>query len=893
MRGEPVTLVGRDEQVRLLTEAVRGAGPSAVVVLGEPGIGKTALLEAAADAAPGRALRIRGVESEHDLPYAALHRFVRPLLPGLDRLPARQQAALRQVFGLDEAGSPPDRLLVGLAALTLVSSYADDGPVLLLVDDAHWIDHASLEVLGFLARRLDGEPVTLLAAARGTVAPAPLGRDLLHLVLTPLGDDDAAALLEQQPNPPRGAARCQVLQLAAGNPLALSELSKSCRRQESWPTVAPPLSDRLEAVFADQLASLPPRTRDFLLRAAIAEGTDCTEQDPEVCVPAEEAGLITIDHEGVTFRHSLIRSAVYQAASPTDRRRAHQKAAAASDDPDRRAWHQAAAAVGPDAEVAKALEATAERSAHRGAYQAAVAALRRAARLSPEQGERGRLLALAAQRAVFGCDFGEVAELAAEAAALLENEAVRTELGLLEGWTLTMTGQFEAAFAKLMGHTESISRVAPGLAVRALHTAANVAYLTGNETFRQDVLRALPHVVDDPDDSRTLFLWASVDPLAGRARLLPHLTPALLESGSDLRALTMVGTAASYLDETGVAGAALAKLLDREHAAAIPARGNITDIVRAGVQFVTGQWDPCADTLAASRAATAESDAPLELAYLLVQQAQLAAVRGATDEARRTVTEALRLAPHPGAGSLAVRARWAAGLAAVADGDQAAAYAQLRHAFTTLGTPVHFRESYYVLPDLAAVAVRTGHRDAVAAILDAALRELGEGVSPRLAALLARAEALLATDPEPAFQRALRDPAGEQWPFERAQVQLDYGQWLRRDRRISQARVPLTAALAVFDRLRSRPWADRARTELRASGVATTETADSAFAQLSAQQQQIARLAAQGLTNREIGERLLLSPRTVSFHLYVIFPKLNITARAQLRDIVDAGGPLL
>jgi DNA-binding CsgD family transcriptional regulator len=203
---------------------------------------------------------------------------------------------------------------------------------------------------------------------------------------------------------------------------------------------------------------------------------------------------------------------------------------------------------------------------------------------------------------------------------------------------------------------------------------------------------------------------------------------------------------------------------------------------------------------------------------------------------------------------------------------------------------VHYRESYYGLGDLAAVAVRTGHRDEAAALLDRSVRELGDGPSPRLAALLARAEALLSEDPEPAFRRALAHPAGEQWPFERAQILLDQGQWLRRERRVSQARSPLTGALAVFERLRARPWADRARTELRAAGVTAARKADSAFAGLTAQQQQIARLAAQGLTNREIGERLLLSPRTIAFHLYGIFPKLNITARAQLRDIVEASG---
>lgn len=354
-------ILGRDAELALLRRAAAGIGPQALIVLGEPGVGKTALLDAVAagtgagtaagtgagtgdgaGAARGRVLRVRGSQSEQDLAFAGLHQLLGPILGETDRLPQRQRAALNDVLGFG-GEHPVPRMLLNLAVLNLLSDVADQGRVLLLADDAQWIDHASLEVLAFAARRLDGEPILFLAAARGQDVPPSLEREFTHVALAPLSAGDAEELLDRQPNPPRGTVRAQVLEQAAGNPLALTELPKTLSTTTVLSAGTLPLTARLEAVFAGQLAALPQRTRELLLLAAASDSALLT-QDPDAWLPAERAGLIEVDAGRLTFRHPLVRSAAYQAALPEARRRAHLELAARHErdhDHDRRAWHLA------------------------------------------------------------------------------------------------------------------------------------------------------------------------------------------------------------------------------------------------------------------------------------------------------------------------------------------------------------------------------------------------------------------------------------------------------------------------------------------------------------------------------------------------------------------------
>ncbi len=407
-------LVGRNGELSRLLD--RSATGQVQVVLGAPGLGKTALLTEVvrqARATGARVLTVTGRESEGDLAFAGLHQLLRPVLDRLPALPDRQSRALLGAFALTDELVLPDALLTGIAVLTLLGGLAEGapgkggeaGPVLVVADDAQWLDQASLATLAFVARRLESEPLTLLIAARGTTAPPGFAHDFAELTLGPLGSAEAGRLLDAQPQPPRGRAREQVLAQAAGNPLALIELSKVIAADPAasrrWAAEPLPLTDRLTAVLADQFGVLPARSRAALLLAAVADSPETAARVPGIgapaLAPAEQAGLIHVDAAGPHFRHPLVRAAVYHAVSFADRAAAHRRIAAAlRDQPDRRAWHLAAAALEPDERVAARLEETATQAQRRGGAAAAARVLERAAALSPADPDQARRLLAAA-----------------------------------------------------------------------------------------------------------------------------------------------------------------------------------------------------------------------------------------------------------------------------------------------------------------------------------------------------------------------------------------------------------------------------------------------------------------------------------------------------------------
>ncbi|MGO4747209.1 AAA family ATPase, partial [Streptomyces sp. 2MCAF27] len=383
-------MVGREtETAEIMRRVAADRSHSEVLILtGDPGAGKSVLLDFAADRARregGRVLRAVGSESEAHLGFAGLHQLLRPVLGELDGLPPRQHSALRTALGLDERTGAPDGMLVGLAVLTLVSDLAEPAPLLVVVDDAQWIDRASLDVLSFVARRMDSEPVTLLVGVRAAAALPGLDKGYERLEIGPLSGEAANRLLDQQPTPPTGRTRVRILQEAAGNPLALVELARATAiRQPDGSSVEGPLpvTDRLERIFAEQAEFLPEATRRPLLLLAAADTADAPtasqglpEADDMAWAPAERAGLVRQDGPRISFRHPLIRSAVYHAASFEERRQAHLALAKLSEEPDRRAWHLAAATTRPDEDVAAALRQTADRARRRGGYAAAAAAL--------------------------------------------------------------------------------------------------------------------------------------------------------------------------------------------------------------------------------------------------------------------------------------------------------------------------------------------------------------------------------------------------------------------------------------------------------------------------------------------------------------------------------------
>jgi DNA-binding CsgD family transcriptional regulator len=917
-------LVGRaDELSRLhaLADPELAAG-RLLVVAGDAGMGKSALLADAAGHARSAGLTVltaTGRESEARLPFAGLHQLLRPALAGIADLPDRQRHALAATFGV--AGDPvePDQLITSIAVLTLLSDLTEDAPLFLVADDAQWLDRSSLDVLAFIGHRLGTERIIALMGWRGPAAGDPLDRDFAQLRLGPLTTADATRLLDQQPEAPRGRARAAVLAQAAGNPMALIELSKvvvadpaAGRRGAAEPL---PLTDRLAAVLADRLATLPRPTRDALLLAAAADGPDLVtamsggpEPPAEVLAPAEQLGLVRVDTAGVHFTHPLARSASYHSVPFADRAAAHrQLAGLLADQPDRRAWHLAAASIEPDEQVAALLADTAAQDQQRGGSPAAALALERAAELSPDLGDRARRLVGAAGIAYLTGQPDWTQDLAARALALTREPRLRCAALQLQGWALAMSRRHAAALTPLILAAREASAELPELAWTALASAALVCYQAGDPRSRSAVSAALAELrrllplhpeSGTAADAAAVVLWTQVaiDPHGSAATAAPALRQ-VADASPGVNDLMSAGGAAWLIDETALAIRLLRAAVDRLQAPGLLGASGSALSALGWAYCDAGRWDDALQT--AAQAADLAAVYPMDIVgdSADLTTATILALRADRDEARRRALRALAGADLEESRAVTARARYALGMAALADGSFLMAFRQLRQLFSDDGEPLHYHCSAYGLADLAAAAVRADRRLEGRAQLGPALGILEGTSSPRLRQLAGRARGILAEPPQALahFEAALADPAGEHWPFERAQLQLDCGEAMRRARRINDAKPLLLAALDTFRRLRARAWAHRAEIEVRACGLSVPGLpAPDGLSELTPQQRQIVLLAARGMTNREIGDRLFLSPRTVSSHLYRCFPKLGVADRHQLRDVVtsaaSAGG---
>jgi DNA-binding CsgD family transcriptional regulator len=914
---QPAGIIGRDAglaRVRGLVDPVPVAG-QVLVVTGEAGMGKTVLLADAAGRARSagmRVLPVTGRESESRLAFAGLHQLLRPVLSGATGLPARQAQALLGALGFSADPVAADPLLTGVAVLTLLSDLSERSPVLVVADDAHWLDRSSLDALAFAGSRLDAERVVLLVGARGQAPPPGFDRGFPELHLEPLSAADADRLLDGQPRPPRGRARAQVLAQAAGNPMALIELAKviaddpaASRRWAAEPLL---LTDRLTAVLTSRFATLPEQTQAALLLAAVADAPDLsaaarhgTGPDARALVPAEQRGLIKIDRTGLRFSHPLVRSAIYHSAPFARRAAAHRELASALDDqPDRRAWHLAAAALQPDEQVAALLEATAAQAQHRGGALAAALALERAAELSPDPEDQARRLGAAASAAVPTGQADWVQDLATRALAVTADPELRLTARHDAGWALAWSGRRTAALPALLSVAEEASRDLPALAWDALGSAAIVAYQSGLPASRQAVSRTLgvlerqgpppPGRAPGSDvHAHKLWIRASADPIGSRNQLLPYLRKI---AGSPIEEpfLWRIAAAAWILDESDLAVRLLQDVMQRLRAPGVRGTSGGGLTVLGWAYIDTGRWDEALE-VAAEAAGTAEANQmDIVAASADVITATVLALRADSGAARKHAARALATVDPAENGLITARARRALGVAALADGSYLQAFTQLRGLFSEDGTPLHNYASYLGVADLAAAAVRADRRIEGSDVIEDALSRLEGRGSARLEQLIARARGILAgpDEAEAHFGKALADPAGDQWPFERAQLRLDYAEWLRRRRRINDAKPVLAQVLRTFQRLGARSWAQRAQAELRASGVAVTSAPaePDALEELTPQQRQIVRLASDGLTDREIGDRLFLSPRTVSSHLYRSYPKLGVASRHQLRDVI-------
>jgi DNA-binding CsgD family transcriptional regulator len=918
---QPGRIIGREAglaRLRGLVEPVPQAS-EVLLVIGEAGMGKTALLAdvaARARSAGMRVLSVAGRESESNLAFAGLHQLLRPVLSSAASLPSRQARALLGALGFAADPAAADPLLIGVAVLTLLADLSERSPVLVVADDAHWLDRSSLDALAFAGSRLDAERVVLLLGARGAAPPAGFDRGFSELHLEPLSAADAGDLLDMQPRPPRGWARRQVLAQAGGNPMALIELAKVIAADPAasrrWAAEPLPLSDRLSAVIAARLAALPGPTQAALQLAAVADGADLgaaarrgAGPDARALAPAEQVGLVTVDRTGLQFSHPLVRSAIYHSTPFAERAAAHrQLAAALHDQPDRRAWHLAAAALDPDEQVAALLEATATQSQRRGGASAAALALERAAELTPDPENRARRLAAAASAAVPTGQADWVQDLATRALTSAADPELRMTARHDAGWALAYSGQRAAALQALLSVAEEASRDRPDLAWDALADAATVVYHSGARASVRAVRRVLGllenqgppaggHGPRAEAGAHRLWIGACTDPFGSRSELVEDLRQ-ISRSPLDEAASWRVGSAAWLLDESDLAITLLWDAMQRLRAPGTQG-SSAPGLTALGWLYIdTGRWDEAQEAAAEAAGLAEGSQMELVAAAADVIAATVLALRADSGAARAQADRALARADSAESGLVAARGRRALGIAALADGNHLLAFTQLGQLFSEEGAPVHNIFSYLGVADIATAAVRADRRMEGQGVLERALSHLDGTASSRLEQLIARARGILAGpgEAEAHFETALADPAGEQWPFERAQLRLDYGEWLRRRRRINDAKPVLAEALGTFRRLRARSWAQRAEAELRACGVAVAgaQGERDALWELTPQQRQIVRLASDGLTNREIGDRLYLSPRTVSSHLYRSYPKLGVAGRNQLRDVIARAG---
>lgn len=919
------TLRGRRAECTTLEQltASARAGQSQVLVLrGEAGIGKTALLDFVAGSAAGFGIaRTAGAESEMELAFAGLHQLCIPLLDFVDRLPAPQSEALDIAFGR-RTGPAPDRFLVGLAVLSLIGAATESRPLIVVVDDAQWIDRISAQTLAFVARRLIAEPVALIVAVRDGYDDEFAG--LAEMTVRGLTSGDARALLDSViPGRLDDQVRDRIVAETRGNPLALLELPRGLTAAELAggfrPPDARPLAGQIEQTFVRRIQSLPDETQRLLLTAAaepvgdaalLARAADRLGLPSDAAGPAEAAGLIELGTR-VRFRHPLVRSAAYRRADPSERRRVHRALADATDsviDPDRRAWHLASAAPGPDEAAAAALERSADRAQARGGVAAAAAFLERATQLTADPGRRGaRALAAAqAKREVAAFDAAEELLTIAESSAL-------------DPWQQARSARLRAqiAFARSRSGAADAPTVSDS-AVGLLDAARGLATLDASlsrETYLEAVGATLfggrlcPHggiqmtaraaraAPPGPNPARPVDLLLdgiAIRATDGHAASVPALRAALelvrAESARDdgdamrwfWQAFPIVQESAAHEvwdDDVWHQLATESVRLARD-AGALAVLPHAL-VYRAGVHVQAGEFASASALIEEANAISAATgDAPVKYHSVL-----LAAWRGADDDAVKLIETAAADGMSRGEGRVIGLTGYAKAVLYNGLGRYQEAFVAAREACED--------DDYglfgWCLIELIEAAARSGQ----AAAAGAPLRQLEEraraaGTDWAAGALL-RSRALLTdgSTAEDLYREAIERLERTRIAVHLARAHLIYGEWLRRCNRRVDARVQLQTAHQMFGRMGAEPFAARARRELLVTGqkVSKRGSQSGPGEELTAQEAQIARLAGAGLTNPEIAAQLFISTHTVEWHLRKVFAKLGITSRRQLRGV--------
>ena len=917
VRGRATELTGRRserETLDVLVDDVRAGESRALVVRGEPGVGKTALLEYIVEQAAGlRVARAAGVQSEMELPFAGLHQLLAPMLDRVEHLPVPQGDALRTAFGLSP-GRAPDRFLIGLAVLSLLSDVAEEQPLICVVDDEQWLDRASAEALALVARRVEAESVGLLFAVR---APSDDLTGLPELVVEGLREDDARALLDSVLTAPLDSrVRDQIVSETRGNPLAMLELLRDLTPAELAGGFAlpggVPLSGSIEESFRRRLDALPVETQRMMQLAAadpvgdpllVWRAAERLGIPAQATTPAAEAGLLEFGVR-VRFRHPLVRSAAYQSASLEVRQEVHRALAEATDaetDPDRRAWHRAHAAPGPDEDVAEELERSADRAQARGGLAAAAAFLERSAMLTPEPARRAqRLLAAArAKRDAGALDAALGLLVTAEAGPLDAQQTADVEH--LRGQIALEQQRGGDAARLLLGAARRLEPLNADLA-RETYLEALVAAMwasdldnPGGVLKAAEAARAAPPGPEPPRAVDVLLDAFALRFTEGYAAAAPTLSRAL-----ELVVASDVGT-----DEVGrglwLAGsrpsAALAlELWDAESWHFLTARqaevardtGALVHLrlalnLLAGSHLLAGELTTAALTIEEDRLiAEATGNAPIPYSEMM-----LAAWRGQEERAADLIEAASREATARGLGMFVTAAAYASSVLFNGLGRHDVARDAARQAFER---DWWAGQGPLAVPELAEAASRTGDRE----LLETALEWMAErtrvirtewalGIEARVRALLGEGEAA-----EGFYRESIERLGRTRARVELARGHLLYGEWLRRENRRLDAREQLRTAYDMLATMGVEAFAERARRELLATGETARKRTDETRGELTAQEAQIARLARDGLSNPEIGTRLFISPRTVQYHLRKVFMKLGISSRNQLDSVLPA-----
>jgi DNA-binding CsgD family transcriptional regulator len=905
----PVMLYGRDDELRSLTELVanvRADRSGVLVIRGEAGIGKTAILaEVAARAGDMLVLRGTAIETEAELPFAGLHLLLRPLLDRLDELPQPQANALRRALfaagPADHAGE--DRLLTGLAVLSLL---AEAAPLLCLVDDAQWLDAASADALLFAARRLDAEGVALLFTVRDGSGSSFPSAGLPELRLDPLSYASGLHLLAERAPDLDPPAREQVLAEARGNPLALNEFAAAASHGTVTSPGPLPAPRRVQDAYTARIRSLGERTARVLLLAAaessgesslVLEAAGRFGADAAALAPAERAGLITVT-ERIEFRHPLIRSAAYHDTPLDWRRTAHMALAEVlsdrdSDDStaDRQAWHLAATTDSPDEEVAAGLERAARRAGDRDAYAAAAAAWERAAQLTADPETRARRLAAGVGAAADAGHASRALRLANEAIRLTTDPMIRADVTYLIAQHRGLP--HAPGVSDLLEATAAIAAPCPARAATMLTPVFFAAWRNSDYDLSAKVAHQFRDLeragrlrpIDEFMLRHALFMSGQADRPRPRS-LLAGLAAkpecaSIGERGNAARIAYRVGDHEALYD---ISAALTAELRTR----GMPGSLGMGLIGLAMGQLLRGDWAQARANALEGLRLTCDCGQPLRAQYLTTIMSLHAALTGDEDDCVSWLDEHRRMG-----GPAATQESFARHHLALLD----LSHRRFGAALERLSAPdLHAwvgQMLFVIQPDLVEAAARSGHLDLARATLADFTDWTGLDEHPWALAVTARCRALTSQDPDAPghYEEAIRLHAkagNADRPFERARTMLLYGEWLRRGRQQAAARDQLIAAREIFDRLGALAWAECATAELRATGLSETRVREPGrLAALTPQEFQIVRLAAQGLSNRDIAAQLFLSHRTVGYHLYKAYPKLGIGSRTELTAILE------